>query len=126
MVRERPDFRLVIRERTARYETVWRDEPQTDRTIDLSATEPTRIAFNAGFGRWRVEGEAEPTAWNGLARVTVQVFDHRGGDGAPAVYSLVQLVRLSPVGSDSAGEQSVKGPQSKPKAPAPRGKGGKP
>jgi uncharacterized protein YfaS (alpha-2-macroglobulin family) len=66
VVRERPDFRLVIRERTARYETVWRDEPQTDRTIDLSASEPVRIAFNAGFGRWRVE-VFQP---NGLAAVS--------------------------------------------------------
>lgn len=55
IVRERPDFRLVIRERTARYETVWRDEPQSETTLSLSAGEPARIAFQAGFGRWRVE-----------------------------------------------------------------------
>ncbi|MCC7282065.1 MAG: alpha-2-macroglobulin family protein [Acetobacteraceae bacterium] len=55
VVRERPDFRLVIRERTARYETVWRDEPESDRPISLGTGEPARIAFSAGFGRWRVE-----------------------------------------------------------------------
>lgn len=55
IVRERPDFRLVIRERTARYETVWRDEPQAERALSLGPGAPERLAFPAAFGRWRVE-----------------------------------------------------------------------
>lgn len=55
IVRERPSYRFVIRERTARYETVWRDEPQSERAVSLGTGAPERVAFNASWGRWRVE-----------------------------------------------------------------------
>lgn len=72
IVRERPDFRFVIRERTARYETVWRDEPQSERALSLNAAAPERVVFPASWGRWRVEA-FDP---NGLAAVS---FRFRAG-----------------------------------------------
>jgi uncharacterized protein YfaS (alpha-2-macroglobulin family) len=68
IVRERPNFRLVIRERTARYETVWTDEPREERTLSLGTGPAERIAFRAEFGRWRVE-VFDP---NGLAAASVR------------------------------------------------------
>lgn len=77
----------------------------------------------AGEGRWRVEVESEPTEWPGLARVLVKVFDARAASrdagGERAVYSVAQLVRLTPAGEDTAGEAAIKGPQTKPGAKAP-------
>ncbi len=84
----------------------------------------------SGEGRWRVEVESEPTEWAGLARVSVRVFDGRAAsrDGAAErpVYTVAQLVRLTPAGEDTAGDAAVKGPQTRPKAPPagrPRGGG---
>ena len=72
-----------------------------------------------GEGRWKVEVESEPTEWTGLAKLTVHVFDTRPGRDAAAeastpAFSLTQIVRLAPEGSDSAGDAAVKGPLSKP------------
>ena len=61
LVRERPDWRLVMNGSLARYETVWRDEPLETRAIDIPADTPLRVARSAGFrplphrgaGGWR-------------------------------------------------------------------------
>ncbi len=55
LVRERPDWRLVMRGSLARYETVWRDEPLQTRTIDVPAGTPFRFAQKLDFGRYRIE-----------------------------------------------------------------------
>jgi len=63
LVRERPDWRIVVRERLARYETVWRDEPVDSTDIAVAPNAPGRFARTLPFGRYRIE-VTEP---NGLA-----------------------------------------------------------
>jgi uncharacterized protein YfaS (alpha-2-macroglobulin family) len=63
LVRERPDWRIVLRERVARYETVWRDEPVDSTDIQVAPGRPGRFARTLSFGRYRIE----VTQPNGLA-----------------------------------------------------------
>ena len=55
LVRERPDWRLVMKGSLARYETVWRDEPLETRAIETPADAPFRFAKALDFGRYRIE-----------------------------------------------------------------------
>jgi uncharacterized protein YfaS (alpha-2-macroglobulin family) len=55
LVRERPDWRLVMHGSLARYETVWRDEPLETNAIDIPADKPFHLAKKLGFGRYRIE-----------------------------------------------------------------------
>ncbi|WP_170985160.1 alpha-2-macroglobulin [Roseomonas sp. AR75] len=63
LVRERPDWRIVLRERVARYETVWRDEPVDSTDIQVAPGRPGRFARMLPFGRYRIE----VTQPNGMA-----------------------------------------------------------
>jgi len=55
LVRERPDWRMVVRDSIARYETVWRDEPVDSTDLTLAANAPARFARSLPFGRYRLE-----------------------------------------------------------------------
>jgi hypothetical protein len=55
LVRERPDWRMVLRGSLARYETVWRDEPLETQDITIGADTPFRFARRLDFGRYRLE-----------------------------------------------------------------------
>lgn len=55
LVRERPDWRVVIRDRLARYETVWRDEPLEATTLAVAPDQPVRFARRLEWGRYRLE-----------------------------------------------------------------------
>ncbi|HME23640.1 MAG TPA: alpha-2-macroglobulin [Acetobacteraceae bacterium] len=55
LVRERPDWRLVMKGSLARYETVWRDEPLETQVIEVPADAPFRFARTLDFGRYRIE-----------------------------------------------------------------------
>ncbi len=55
LVRERPDWRLMMRGNVACYETVWRDEPLETTQVDIPAGTPLRFARTLDFGRYRVE-----------------------------------------------------------------------
>ncbi len=55
LVRERPDWRMVMRGSVARYETVWKDEPMETRDVTISDTQPLRFAKKLDFGRYRIE-----------------------------------------------------------------------
>jgi alpha-2-macroglobulin len=55
LVRERPEWRIVMRGRLARYETVWRDEAVDSTTLDLREGETARFARALPFGRYRLE-----------------------------------------------------------------------
>ncbi|WP_439594640.1 alpha-2-macroglobulin family protein [Falsiroseomonas sp.] len=55
LVRERPDWRIVMRERLARYETVWRDEPVDSTDVQVAPGQPARFARSLSFGRYRLE-----------------------------------------------------------------------
>jgi hypothetical protein len=89
-------------------------------TLDPDNRLPESVA---GEARWTVEVESEPTEWNGLAFVRVLVRDRRAGEGAPPACTMVQIVRLTPEGSDMAGQKVETGKQSRP-SPRGAGKGG--
>ena len=55
LVRERPDWRMVMRGSLARYETVWKDEPLETRDVAISDGQPLHFAKRLDFGRYRIE-----------------------------------------------------------------------
>lgn len=55
LVRERPNWRIVVRGSIARWETVWRDEPVDAQEIRVAAQQPQRFARRLPFGRYRLE-----------------------------------------------------------------------
>jgi uncharacterized protein YfaS (alpha-2-macroglobulin family) len=55
LVRERPNWHVVLRGGLARYETVYKDEPLETRDITLSAGAPLHISKALEFGRYRIE-----------------------------------------------------------------------
>jgi alpha-2-macroglobulin len=55
LVRERPDWRLVMKGSLARYETVWRDEPLETQAINIAADAPFHFVRKLDFGRYRIE-----------------------------------------------------------------------
>ncbi|MBR0680483.1 alpha-2-macroglobulin family protein [Roseomonas eburnea] len=55
LVRERPNWRIVVRGSIARWETVWRDEPVDAQEIRVTAQQPMRFARTLPFGRYRLE-----------------------------------------------------------------------
>ncbi len=55
LVRERPDWRMVMRGSLARYETVWKDEPMETRDVAVSDAQPFHFAKRLDFGRYRIE-----------------------------------------------------------------------
>lgn len=55
LVRERPDWRVVLRERLARYEIVWRDEPVRAVDLAVAAAAPARFSAPLDWGRYRIE-----------------------------------------------------------------------
>ncbi|MDB5412769.1 MAG: hypothetical protein JWR10_1104 [Rubritepida sp.] len=57
LLRERPDWRIVLRGGSPRYETVWTDEPVDTATIRSTAETPARFARSLPFGRYRLEAQ---------------------------------------------------------------------
>ncbi len=55
LVRERPDWRLVLRGNLAQYETVWRDEPLETTSVAIPTDAPYHFARKLDFGRYRIE-----------------------------------------------------------------------
>ena len=55
LVRETPSWRLMMRNRTARYETVWTDEAVDSQEIRPTAAAPAHYARRLPFGRYRLE-----------------------------------------------------------------------
>ena len=68
LVRERPDWRLVLTGSSARYQIVWRDEPLETQDISISADAPARFTKKLGFGRYRLE----VTEAGGMAATSVR------------------------------------------------------
>ena len=65
LVRERPDWRLVMHGSLARYETVWRDEPLETRAIDIppmrrSASRARSISAATASRCWRMAAWPPP------------------------------------------------------------------
>ena len=55
LVRERPNWRTVLRGGLARYETVYKDEPLETRDIEIAADAPFHFVKRLDFGRYRIE-----------------------------------------------------------------------
>ncbi|MDW8398120.1 MAG: alpha-2-macroglobulin [Acetobacteraceae bacterium] len=55
LVRERPDWRIVLRDGVPRYAVVWRDEPVDQATLTPTGAAPARFARRLSFGRYRLE-----------------------------------------------------------------------
>jgi uncharacterized protein YfaS (alpha-2-macroglobulin family) len=55
LVRERPDWRIVLRDGVPRYAVVWRDEPVDSAQLAPTAQAPARFARRLSFGRYRLE-----------------------------------------------------------------------
>jgi hypothetical protein len=55
LVRERPDWRMVLRGSLARYETVWKDEPLETRDVAIPDGQPLHFVKRLDFGRYRIE-----------------------------------------------------------------------
>lgn len=87
LVRERPEWRIVVRERLARYETVWRDEPVDSTELRVAPGQPGRFARRLPFGRYRIE-VTEP---NGLAIASYRFRSGWAGAEAPEVPDRVDL-----------------------------------
>ncbi len=87
LVRERPDWRLVFRERLARYETVWRDEAVDSTDIEVAPGRAGRFARSLPFGRYRIE-VADPT---GLAIASYRFRSGWAGADSPEVPDRVDL-----------------------------------
>jgi len=87
LVRERPDWRIVLRDRVARYETVWRDEPVDSTDIRVAPNAPARFARRLPFGRYRIE-VTEP---NGLAIASYRFRSGWAGAESPEVPDRVDL-----------------------------------
>ena len=51
LVRERPNWRIVVRGSIARWETVWRDEPVDAQELTVTAGQPVRFARSLAFAR---------------------------------------------------------------------------
>ncbi|MBS7812485.1 alpha-2-macroglobulin [Roseococcus pinisoli] len=68
LVREKPDWRVVLRGGATRYETVWTDEPVDTATVRTAAEAPARFARSLPFGRYRLEAREA----NGLAIASVR------------------------------------------------------
>nr|MCU0943930.1 MG2 domain-containing protein [Rubritepida sp.] len=69
LLRERPDWRIVLRGGTARYETVWTDEPVDAGALDVTAAAPAELARTLPFGRYRLEAQLE----GGMALASVRL-----------------------------------------------------
>jgi alpha-2-macroglobulin len=55
LVRELPDWRLVMNGRLGSFQIVWRDEPMETREVTIPAGDPLRFAKALPFGRYRIE-----------------------------------------------------------------------
>ncbi len=55
LVRETPDWRMVTRSGTARWQIVWRDEPLDSIEARTTPAQPARLARSLPFGRYRLE-----------------------------------------------------------------------
>ncbi len=55
LVRERPDWHIVVRDRLARYEVIYRDEPLETRDLAITAGAPLHFTKALDWGRYRIE-----------------------------------------------------------------------
>ncbi len=87
LVRERPDWRLVMHGNLARYETVWRDQPLETQDITIPAGTPLHFVKKLDFGRYRLEvSEA-----GGMAATSYRFRSGWAGSDSPDVPDRVDV-----------------------------------
>lgn len=59
LLRERPDWRIVLRGGAARYETVWTDETVDSAALSTAPGAPAGLSRALPFGRYRLEAREE-------------------------------------------------------------------
>ena len=101
LVRERPDWHIVTRNRLARYEVVYRDEPLETRDIAIPAGAPLRFAKTLDWGRYRIE-VTQPA---GMAATS---YHFRSGWAASDSPDVPDRVEVSADRRDVAAGQSVR------------------
>ncbi len=80
LVRQTPDWRLVVNHGIAGYETVWRDQPVASTDASITANAPLHLGWKLGFGRYKLQ---VVQSGRGLAAASV-VFDVGwGASGTP-------------------------------------------
>lgn len=87
LVRERPDWRLVMSGGIARYQIVWRDEPLETHELTIPADAPARFARKLDFGRYRLE----VTEAGGMAATSVRFRSGWVSSGTPDVPDQVDV-----------------------------------
>jgi len=87
LVRERPNWHLVMRGSLARYETVWRDEPLETVAVAIPADAPLHFARKLPFGRYRLEVSQN----NGLAVTTLRFRSGWASSDSPDVPDRVDV-----------------------------------
>jgi uncharacterized protein YfaS (alpha-2-macroglobulin family) len=87
LVRERPDWRLVMHGNLARYETVWRDQPLETQDVTIAAGTPLHFVKKLDFGRYRLEvSEA-----GGMAATSYRFRSGWAGSDSPDVPDRVDV-----------------------------------
>ncbi len=88
LVRERPDWRIVMHGRFARYETVYRDEPLETQDVTIPADGAgLHVAKTLGFGRYRLE----VVQAGGLAATSVRFWSGWADQTSPDVPDRVDV-----------------------------------
>ncbi len=87
LVRERPDWHMVMRGSLAQYETVWRDEPLETSAVSIPAETPLRFARKLPFGRYRLEVSQD----SGLAVTTLRFRSGWASSDSPDVPDRVDV-----------------------------------
>jgi uncharacterized protein YfaS (alpha-2-macroglobulin family) len=92
LVRERPDWRLVMNGRLGSFQIVWKDEPVETHAVHIPAGQPLRYAKSLPFGRYRIE-VAEKA---GLAATSVRFRVGFVGSDSPDVPDKVDVSASRP------------------------------
>ncbi len=71
LIRQTPDWHLVVRHGLARYETVWRDRTVENTPVEIAPGTPFRYARALPFGRYKLE---VVQSGNGLAATSVVFY----------------------------------------------------
>ncbi len=85
LVRQIPDWRLVVARGAASYETTWREEPvdSRDATIPADGT-PLRLAWRLGFGRYKLQVVQAGRGLAAASRVFTAGWSDSGDPDVPA------------------------------------------
>jgi uncharacterized protein YfaS (alpha-2-macroglobulin family) len=87
LVREQPNWHMVMNGSIARYETVWRDEPLQTQNVAIPADKPLHFSQKLDFGRYRLEVSQA----GGMAVSSVRFRSGWAENGSPDVPDKVDV-----------------------------------